>query len=104
MSSALQYLVILVALLGFWAIVVRPTRKRQREAEQMQSALVVGDRVLMSAGVFGTLKEINDDRVKIEIAPGTVIEAMRQVVIEKQDDVGRAEHPLANGGDATEDD
>jgi len=104
LPTALQYLVILVALLGFWVIVIRPTRKRQREAEQMQSDLVVGDRVLMSAGVFGTLKEINGDRVKIEIAPGTVIEAMRQVVIEKQSDAGPAEHATANGGDATEDD
>jgi preprotein translocase subunit YajC len=83
----MQYLVILVALLGFWAIVIRPTRKRQRESQLLQAELEVGDRVLMSAGVFGTIKGLDADRVQIEIAPGTVIEAMRQVVIEKQEPV-----------------
>ncbi len=80
----MQYLVILIALVGFWAIVIRPTRKRQREAQVLQADLEVGDRVLMSAGVFGTIRGLDEDRVQIEIAPGTVVEAMRQVVIEKR--------------------
>jgi len=84
LEAALQYLVIVIALVGFWAIVIRPTRKRQRETQDLQADLQVGDRVLMSAGVFGTVRAIEADRLRIEIAPGTIIEAMRQVVIEKQ--------------------
>jgi len=50
----------------------------------LQADLEVGDRVLMSAGVFGTIRGLDEDRVQIEIAPGTVVEAMRHVVIEKR--------------------
>lgn len=104
MQAALQYLVILIALVGFWAIVIRPTRKRQRETQDLQAELQVGDRVLMSAGVFGTIRAIEEDRLRIEIAPGTIIEAMRQVVIEKQASDTQASSTQTEIGDSKAED
>jgi len=103
LDSALQYLVILIALVGFWAIVIRPTRKRQRETQMVQSELAIGDRVLMTAGVFGTIRGIEGDRIRIEIAPGTVIEAMRQVVLEKEQPASSANPPEQQIDSNTED-
>lgn len=83
MPAELQLLVIAVAVLGFWAIVMRPTRAQQRRVAALQSELAVGDEVIISAGIFGSVVAIDDDRVRLEIAPGTVVTVARQVVIRR---------------------
>lgn len=92
MSPELQLLVIVLALLGFWAIVMRPARVQQRQVAQLQSELAVGDEVIISAGVFGTVVELEGDRVRLEIAPGVVVTAARQVVVRRAPD---AHHDVA---------
>lgn len=88
MPAELQLLVIVVALLGFWVIVMRPTRVQQRRVAELQAALAVGDEVIISAGIFGTVVELEDDRVRLEIAPGTVVTVARQVVIRRAPEEG----------------
>jgi preprotein translocase subunit YajC len=97
-SPSLQLLVIVIALIGFWAIVMRPARVQQRQVAQLQAELKVGDEVIISAGIFGTVVALEDDRVKLEIAPGIVITAARQVVVRRapephQPDVQRDDKP-----------
>jgi preprotein translocase subunit YajC len=84
--AELQLLVIVVALLGFWMIVMRPTRVQQRRVAALQAELAVGDEVIISAGIFGTVVALEDERVGLEIAPGTVVTVARQVVIRRAPD------------------
>jgi len=79
----LQLLVIVLALVGFWAIVMRPARVQQRRVAQLQEEVVVGDEVIISAGIFGTIDAVEGDTVRLEIAPGTVITVARQVVVRR---------------------
>jgi preprotein translocase subunit YajC len=81
MPPELQLLVILVAFVGFWLIVIRPARNAQRRTARLQSELTVGDRVIISAGIFGTVRTLEDDRVGLEIAPGTTVTVARQAVV-----------------------
>lgn len=83
MPAELQLLVIVIALFGFWAIVMRPTRVQQRRVAELQAELAVGDEVIISAGIFGTVVSIDDDRVELRIAPDTVVTVARQVVIRR---------------------
>jgi len=93
---ALQLLVIVLALVGFWAIVMRPARVQQRRVAELQSALAVGDEVIISAGIFGTVVAIEDDRVRLEVAPGTDITVARQVVVRRAPE---PEHDHADAAD-----
>jgi preprotein translocase subunit YajC len=71
----------LVAILGlFWFMVIRPAKRRQQEVTSLQSSIEVGQRVMMSSGVFGTITSITDDRARLEIAPGTEIEIARAAI------------------------
>ena len=80
-------LLLLAALLFvFWLIVIRPARRQQSTVSELQRNLAVGDRVVLSAGIFGTIVELEDSRVRLEIAPGTVIEVARQVVVRRAED------------------
>jgi preprotein translocase subunit YajC len=82
-----------IALL-FWLLVIRPASRRQRELGRMQSSLSVGDEVMLTSGVFGTLRELHDDRVSVEIAPGVVISVARGAignVVTPEPELGPAE-------------
>ena len=87
MSASAQLLVILVAMLAFWAIVMRPARTQQKRVQQLQRELEVGDEVVLSSGIFGTVRALSEGRVELEVAPGTVLTVARQVVVRRVDEV-----------------
>ncbi|MGY2703148.1 MULTISPECIES: preprotein translocase subunit YajC [unclassified Nocardioides] len=68
-----------IALL-FWLFIIRPASRRQKELGRMQSSLDVGDEVVLTSGIFGTVRELHDDRVEVEVADGVVIEVARGAI------------------------
>ncbi len=95
MPAYAQLLVVLAAFLLFWALVMRPARTQQRRTQQLQSELVVGDEVVISAGIFGIVRSLDDTRVQLEIAPGTVVTVARQVVVRRAGEVDALRGPAA---------
>lgn len=67
----------------FWFLMIRPAQRRQRELRQMQSSLAVGDEVMLSSGIYGVLESLNDERVRVQLAPGVVVEVARAAVGQK---------------------
>jgi preprotein translocase subunit YajC len=89
-SAAAQLLVIVVAMLAFWAIVMRPARTQQRRVAELQTGLEVGDEVMLSSGIFGTVHALSEGRVELELAPGTVVTVARQAVVRRVEESERA--------------
>lgn len=87
MSGAVQLLLLVGVLVVFWAIVMRPARNQQRKMQEFQHEVQVGDEVVISAGIFGTVRSVDGARVRLEIAPGTEITVARQVVVRRAEDV-----------------
>lgn len=82
-----QLLVIVLALVAFWAVVMRPARNQQRKIQEIQRELVVGEEIVLSAGIFGTIRSLTETRAEVEVAPGTVITVARQVVVRRVEDL-----------------
>ena len=79
MSPAiLIYLVILVA--AFYFLIVRPQRRNAMIRRQLLSAVDVGDEIVTTGGVYGTVVAIDDDTLDVEIAPGVVVKLARGAV------------------------
>jgi preprotein translocase subunit YajC len=78
----------------FWALMIRPAQRRQRELRQMQSSLEIGDEVMLSSGIYGVLRSLDDERISVEVAPGVVVEVVRGAVGSK---VAPAAESLADG-------
>ena len=75
------YLIIIVVLFAaMWLFLVRPQRRRQVEQAQLQDSLEPGDEILTAGGIHGTVREIEDELVHVEIAPGTVVRLDRRAV------------------------
>ena len=64
-------------------------------------AAEVGHQVVLSAGIFGTVRALHDGKVDLEIAPGTVITVARQVVVRRADEL--ESRPQAAAGDPVQD-
>jgi preprotein translocase subunit YajC len=72
------YLVILVA--AFYFLIVRPQRRNAMVRRQLLNAVEVGDEIVTSGGVYGTVLEISDESLELEIAPGVVVKVARGAV------------------------
>lgn len=84
-GSLLTLLLPVLMIVGLYFILIRPQRQRQRQQQSMQSALQVGDDVMISGGIFGILTEIDEEAgtVRVEIAPGTEVRLLRQGVLQR---------------------
>ena len=72
--------IIIIAFLLLYLIVVRPQKRRQNEQRQMVSDLRVGDEVLTAGGIYGTISQVDDDRVTVEIAPKLEVQVSRRAI------------------------
>jgi preprotein translocase subunit YajC len=79
-SNWVDFLPLLLLVVIFWLLIVRPARARQRAFLQTQSELASGDKVMLASGIFGEIVEITDDTVQLRIAANTVIEVKRQAI------------------------
>lgn len=90
MGGGLGQMAILYGLLGigFYFLFIAPQRKKVKETEAMMKALQSGDEVITTAGIYGVITNVKEDRFVIRIAEGTKIEvgkAFIQAVTKKQD-------------------
>jgi preprotein translocase subunit YajC len=75
------YLIVLVALFVLmWLLLIRPQRRRQAEQARLQNVLAVGDEILTAGGIHGTVREIEDEIVHVEIAQDTIVRLDRRAV------------------------
>ena len=63
----------------------------------LQNSIEVGQRVMMSSGIYGTVRSVTDDTARLEIAPGTEIEIARAAIARvDKPDRGAADGPAAD--------
>jgi preprotein translocase subunit YajC len=88
-STNLLPILIIVVLFGvLYMTMIRPQRNRQRQAQQMQRTVEPGARIRTTAGMYGTVKSVEDGDVVIEVAPGVNIRMLRRAVMEVVQDGG----------------
>jgi preprotein translocase subunit YajC len=85
----------------FYFLLIRPQQRRARAQQALLQSVEVGDEIVTTAGVFGTVTEIDDDRdvVTVEIAPGTSVRMIRagisRVVADDDEDLSDDDDDLA---------
>jgi preprotein translocase subunit YajC len=77
LGAILPLILIVVA---FYFLVLRPARARQRAFLETQSELTPGTRVMIASGIFGDIVSLDDETVELRIAANTVVTVNRQAV------------------------
>ena len=74
-------LIFLVGLLVlFWLLIVMPQRRRRQQQAALIGELVPGDEVLTLGGLLGTLREVGEHEVVLEIAPETRVRVAKSAI------------------------
>ena len=74
------FLIILIVFGVIWLLFVMPARRRRVSHAAMQDSVDIGDEVITAGGLHGTVRELEDDRLRIEIAPEVVVTLDRRAV------------------------
>lgn len=77
LGALLPLLLIVVA---FYFLVLRPARLRQRAFIKTQGELAPGHRVMIASGIFGEIVSLDDETIELRIAANTVVTVNRQAV------------------------
>jgi preprotein translocase subunit YajC len=74
-----QFLIIMVLMLGvMYVLMIRPQRQRQAQQQSMIDGATVGDDVLTTGGIYGTISEVEGDDIVVEIASGVTVHMTRR--------------------------
>jgi len=80
-------MLLLFGLLGLMMYFMsRRQRRAAQQQQQLQSSLAVGDRVMTTSGLYGTIVSTDDTTFELEIAPGVETTWLRAAVREKVSD------------------
>ena len=67
-GGGMEGLIMIVAMIAiFYFLLIRPQRKKDKEAKAMLDNLKVGDRICTIGGIYGTIVRIKDDVLTIEV-------------------------------------
>jgi preprotein translocase subunit YajC len=107
-GSSLITLLVFALPLGLLFVFMRNQQKRLRNQQALQQSAEVGDEVLTTSGMFGTIVEEDEEEgtVTVEIAPGTQVKMLRAGIarriaeddfddedVDDEDDEEVAHHP-----------
>jgi preprotein translocase subunit YajC len=85
-SNPLPSLIIFMLIpVAMYFLLIRPQRRRQREAVALQSAIEIGDEVMTTSGLYGFVTGFEGDLAWLEIDDNVQIRIARQAIQRKVD-------------------
>ena len=79
-SPWVQFVPFALVLGIFYFVILLPMKRRQQKVQAFLSALKVGDRVVTSGGIFGSITRVNEQSIQIQIADKVRIEVARNAI------------------------
>ena len=83
---------------AMYFLLIRPQKRRQRQAAELQQSIEVGDEIMTTSGVYGFITGFDGDIVWLEIDDNVQIRVARGAVQRKVDTaVGETAVPVDDG-------
>ena len=64
-----------------WFFMIRPQKKQQKELQNFRDSLKKGDKVVTIGGIYGTVVEIKEATVLIEVDNGVKMRVSKQALV-----------------------
>src|SRR3989442_13324589 len=82
-GSAFTPILFLGLMVGvFYVVAIRPQRRKTQAQRQLTEAVEVGDEVIMAGVLFGSVKEMYDVVVTLEISPGSNVRKLKRSIVQ----------------------
>jgi preprotein translocase subunit YajC len=92
---------------AMYFLLLRPQRRRMKEAQQLVNTIQEGDEVITNGGIYGFVNAIDGDTIWLDIADNTEIRVHRSAIARKIDPTkepagGPVEETADHDGDTTD--
>ncbi|WP_419317502.1 preprotein translocase subunit YajC [Caulobacter sp. ErkDOM-E] len=81
-AQLMQIAPILLMVVLFYFMLIRPQQKRAKEHQIMLTNLKRGDNVVLSSGMLGKVVRVEDKEVGLEIAQGVTVKVVKGMITE----------------------
>ena len=78
-----QLLPIIILLVLFYVILILPNQLQGRRVRKMQQSLNVGDQVVTAGGLVGSVAELGQDVITLDVGYGTRVRVTRASVAQR---------------------
>jgi len=75
-----QLLPIVLIIVIFYVLLIRPQQKRQRQLQETIASLKTGDRVITTGGIIGVITTVRETSFTIRSADKTILEIARSAI------------------------
>jgi len=79
-NPLVQFIPFVLVLGIFYFVILMPMKKRQKKVDEFLAAIKVGDKVVTTGGLFGTVAKVEAQSVHLQIAPNVRVEVARSAV------------------------
>lgn len=83
--SFIAMMVLIFVVMYFFMI--RPQQKRQKELNKFRNSLENGTKVITAGGIYGIVKEVNDESVLVEVDNGVKLRIAKTMVMRDPSDM-----------------
>ncbi|MCL6632321.1 MAG: preprotein translocase subunit YajC [Alicyclobacillus herbarius] len=77
-GSSLIFIIVILAL--FYLLMFLPQRRNQKRRAEMIRKLSPGAEVMTTAGIFGKVAEVGEERITVQVAPNVAIQMVPQAI------------------------
>lgn len=81
MSPLIQLIPFALVLAIFYFVILLPMRNRQKKVQEFLAALKIGDKIVTSGGLFGSIAKLGEDAVQLQIAPNVRVDISRAAIV-----------------------
>ena len=79
-NALMQFAPLVFLLLLFYFILIRPQMKRSKEHKDMLGKLAKGDEIITNGGLAGTVRDIGENFITVELAEGVTVKMQKGAV------------------------
>ena len=79
----MEFIPLIVIMLAMWALLILPQQRRAKAHREMLAALEVGDEVLTSSGMYGTIAEFDGGTVFLAVSDTLEIKVTKESISER---------------------
>jgi preprotein translocase subunit YajC len=65
----------------FYFVILLPMKRRQKKVQEFVDGLKVGDRVVTTGGIFGSITKLTDQSIQLQIAPNVRVDVSRAAIV-----------------------
>lgn len=76
-----MWVMLILIFVVMWLFMIRPQRKQQKELQKFREGLKKGDKIVTIGGIYGTVAEVNDKTLLIEVDSNVKIKVDKNSVV-----------------------